>query len=103
MAVLKVRQRGQLTLPKEMRSLLSIQENGNLLASVQGNSIILTPLPETSDDIENLVGLLPPNTGVNLQEARKAAQQDRAEKRSMPLQENAARSRIAIAGDEAEI
>ena len=80
MELLRLRERGQITISKALRERLGVGDNSVLLAYVEKGRLILEPLPEPKGDLPSIVGLLPSRGDVNPKEARREAQRQRAER-----------------------
>src|SRR5690606_11391623 len=59
MELLRVRERGQITISKTLREKLGVGENSTLLAYVENGRLILEPVPEPRGDLLSIIGLLP--------------------------------------------
>lgn len=80
MELLRVRERGQITIPKTLREKLGVGENATLLAYVENGRLVLEPVPQPSGDLLSIIGLLPSRGKVDAKEARREAQRQRAER-----------------------
>ena len=80
MELLRVRERGQITIAKALREQLGIGDNSVLLAYVERGRLILEPVPEPGGDLPSIIGLLPSRGEVNPKGARREAQRQRAER-----------------------
>ncbi|HEY8414798.1 MAG TPA: AbrB/MazE/SpoVT family DNA-binding domain-containing protein [Thermaerobacter sp.] len=80
MELLRVRERGQITISKTLREQLGVGENSTLLAYVQNGRLILEPVPQPRGDLLSIIGLLPSRGEVDAKEARREAQRRRAQR-----------------------
>ena len=80
MELLRVRERGQITISKRLRKQLGVGENSTLLAYVENGRLILEPLPQPRGDLLSIIGLLPVRGEVDVKAARREAQRQRAER-----------------------
>lgn len=76
MAVIHLRTKGQLTLPKRIRDAVGLGETGTLLAYTEGNEIVLRALP-AGGRLHDLVGILPRRPQVDVAKAREDARHER--------------------------
>lgn len=81
MELVRVRDRGQITIPRSMREALGLGETGGmLLAYVEDGRLILEPVNRPSGDLLSIIGLLPSRGDADVREARREAQRERAER-----------------------
>ncbi|ADU50753.1 hypothetical protein Tmar_0632 [Thermaerobacter marianensis DSM 12885] len=80
MELLRLRERGQITISRALREQLGIGDHSMLLAYVEKGRLILEPIPEPRGDLLSIIGLLPSRGVVNPKDARREAQRQRAER-----------------------
>lgn len=80
MTTAKVRRRGQLTVPEEIREALGVEEGQRIVFAKRGGSISLLPLNESLSDHYRSVGMEGPQDFDALRaEARRRKAQERVE------------------------
>ncbi len=81
MPVVKLLQRGQLTLPKAVRDEAGVSEGDDLVVYVSGKGrIVLETLPRTGS-LEELIGIAQPVKPLDVEDARRRARVERARRR----------------------
>lgn len=82
-AIVKVLQRGQLTLPKALRDRVGMAEGDDLLVYVTGDGrIVMEVLPRTRS-LTDLMGSAKPVKPLDIEDARRKARSDRARRRGL--------------------
>lgn len=81
MPVVKLLQRGQLTLPKAIRDEAGVAEGDDLVVYVTGKGrVVLEALPRTGG-LEELIGTARPVKPLDVEDARRQAQTERVRRR----------------------